>query len=59
MKITQYPAWLDKERKQSFAEAIKTYDLMVRVYEELGYRNVELPWRTAEERADFVLHSLR
>ena len=27
----------DKERKQSFAEAIKTYDLMVRVYEELGY----------------------
>jgi predicted ATPase len=49
----------DKERKQSFAEAIKTYELMVRVYEELGYRNVELPWCTAEERADFVLHNLR
>jgi predicted ATPase len=31
----------------------------VRVYEELGYRNVELPWCTAEERADFVLHNLR
>ena len=48
----------DKERKQSFAEAIKTYDLMVRVYEELGYRNVELPQCTAEERADFVLQNL-
>jgi predicted ATPase len=48
----------DKERKQSFAEAIETYDLIVRVNEELGYRNVELPWCTAEERADFVLQNL-
>jgi predicted ATPase len=46
-------------RKQPFAEAIETYDLMVRVYKELGYQNVELPWCTAEERADFVLHNLR
>jgi predicted ATPase len=48
----------DKERKQSFAEAIKTYDTVVRVYEELGYRIVELPLCTAEERADFVLQNL-
>jgi predicted ATPase len=48
----------DKERKQSFAEAIKTYDTVVRVYEELGYRIVELPLCTAEERADFVFQNL-
>jgi predicted ATPase len=48
----------DKERKQSFAEAINTYDRVVRVYDELGYRNVELPWCTAEERADFVLQNV-
>jgi predicted ATPase len=48
----------DKERKQSFAEAIKTYDQVVRVYEELGYRNVELPLCSAEERADFVVQNL-
>jgi predicted ATPase len=48
----------DKERKQSFAEAIKTYDLVVRVYEELGYRNVELPQSTVEERADSILQNL-
>jgi predicted ATPase len=48
----------DKERKQPFAEAIQTYDLMVRVYEELGYRIVELPLCAAEERADLVLQNL-
>jgi predicted ATPase len=48
----------DKERKQSFADAIKTYDRVVRVYEELGYQIVELPLSTAEERADFVLQNL-
>jgi predicted ATPase len=48
----------DKERKQSFAEAIKTYETVVRVYEELGYRSVELPRCSVEERADFVLHNI-
>jgi predicted ATPase len=48
----------DKERKQSFAEAISTYDMVMRVYEELGYRNVVLPLCSAEERADFVLQNL-
>jgi predicted ATPase len=32
----------DKERKQSFAEAIRTYELMVRVYEDLEYKVLEL-----------------
>lgn len=48
----------DTERKQSFAEAIKTFDLMARVYEELGYQVAELPLCATEERADFVLQNL-
>jgi predicted ATPase len=48
----------DKERKQSFAEAIETYDRVVHVYEELRYRIVELLPCTAEERADFVLQNI-
>jgi predicted ATPase len=48
----------DTERKQSFGEAIRTCDLMMRVYEELGYQTVELPLCPAEERADLVLQNL-
>lgn len=48
----------DTERKQTFAEAIRTCDLMVRVYEELGYRVVELPLCSTEDRADLVLQKL-
>lgn len=48
----------DTERKQSFAEAIKTYDTVVQVYEELGYRIVTLPQCSTEERADFVIQNL-
>jgi predicted ATPase len=45
----------DLERKQTFAEAIATHELMVRVYEELGYRLVELPRVSARERAQFMV----
>jgi predicted ATPase len=48
----------DTERKQTFAEAIRTCDLMVRVYEELGYQVVELPLCSTEDRADLVLQNL-
>jgi predicted ATPase len=40
------------------SEAIRTYDLMVRVYEDLGYKVLELPLCPAEERAEFVLQNL-
>jgi predicted ATPase len=31
---------------------------MVRVYEELGYKMLELPLRPVEERVEFVLQNL-
>jgi predicted ATPase len=45
----------DAERKQDFAEAVRTHAVMARVYAELGYTLVDLPRALVENRADFVL----
>ncbi|QJP11072.1 AAA family ATPase [Pseudomonas multiresinivorans] len=54
------PAWQaiyrnDAERRQGFAEAQRTAAVMAKVYEELGYRLLELPLCSPQERAAFVL----
>lgn len=48
----------DDERKQSFAEAVATYEVMVDTYGKLGYELVELPKLAIEERAKFMIDSL-
>jgi len=48
----------DKERKQSEAEAIATYNMLVNVYSKLGYRINLLPLATEEERVQFVLNTI-
>jgi predicted ATPase len=48
----------DSERKQDFAEAERTFELMAEVYSELGYQLIELPKLTPPERAQFVLAQL-
>jgi predicted ATPase len=45
----------DGERKQDFAEAVRTYDAMVATYADFGYELVELPRISIESRVDFVL----
>lgn len=57
------PAWPeiykpDAERKQDFAEAERTANLMREVYEECGYEVVELPRTTVGERVEFILTNL-
>lgn len=57
------PAWreiyaTDAERKQDFAEAERTAELMRAVYEECDYEVVELPKSSVTERADFVSKNL-
>lgn len=57
------PPWLsiyeqDKERKQSFEEAVLTYESMIKVYSRLEYRLVELPQTTVQERAAFMLDTI-
>ena len=45
----------DRERKQDFDEAVRTYDALAATYTELGYTLVEIPCVPVEERARFVL----
>ena len=59
-KVFVAPPWKeiyrnDEERKQSFEEAVKTFDVMVRVYNDLGYTTIELPKTSVEERVGFIL----
>jgi predicted ATPase len=44
----------DRERKQTFDEAVWTYEAMVATYSENGYDLVEIPRASIEERVRFV-----
>ena len=48
----------DRERKQDFDEAVRTYDALAAIYTELGYTLVELPCVPVEERARFILSNI-
>ena len=48
----------DRERKQDFAEAERTFDEMIEVYADCGYKTTLLPKLPAVERAQFVLDEL-
>ena len=59
-KVFFAPEWkeiykTDAERKQDFAEATKTGEILRTVYAECGYQLVELPKVSAQKRAEFVL----
>lgn len=45
----------DSERKQSYDEAVATFEVMVSTYKTLGYQLIHLPLVTADERAEFML----
>ena len=48
----------DRERKQDFAEAVHTYEVMITTYSDYGYQLIEIPRAAVKERVDFVLTSL-
>ena len=48
----------DGERKQAFAEAVRTYDAMVAAYSESNYELIEIPFSPVEQRAQFVLETI-
>ncbi len=55
-----FPAWEeiychDAERKQSFQEAIETYDAVKEGYTACQYTLIELPKASIAERVDFIL----
>jgi predicted ATPase len=49
----------DRERKQGFEEAVRTYEAMVTTYRDYGYALLELPRATIEERVRFMLEHTR
>ncbi len=62
-KVLLAPPWkkiyaVDTERKQTFAEAVRTFDLMVSVYAECGYEIEELPLTSPARRAEFILQQI-
>jgi predicted ATPase len=48
----------DNERKQDFAEAVRTYEKITITYQECGYELLELPKLTPPDRAEFILNQL-
>ena len=48
----------DRERRQDFAEAIRTFDALAAAYDACGYELVELPRISVEARKSFVLRSI-
>lgn len=62
-RIFLAPPWRDifhedAERKQSWEEAVATFEAMVSTYESLDYRIVLLPLASVQERAEFVLRQI-
>jgi predicted ATPase len=48
----------DRERKQDFAEAVRTYEVLASTYAAYGYELVGIPRVAVEERARFVVQSM-
>lgn len=48
----------DRERKQDFEEAVRTYEAIRKTYTVYGYELIELPKASVEERMAFVLENV-
>lgn len=62
-KVFILPPWqeiyeTDNERKQTWEEAVLTYEMMADTYEKYDYELVEVPKIKVEERVNFVIRSI-
>lgn len=62
-KVFITPPWKeiyvnDTERKQSFEEAVATYEMMNRIYTSHHYEVIEVPKMTVEQRAAFIIANI-
>ncbi|EBU8131970.1 AAA family ATPase [Escherichia coli] len=62
-KVFVFPPWRaiyvqDRERHQDFAEAARTWEMMVCAYDSLGYELVEIPQASVEARVEFILAAI-
>ena len=63
-KVFLAPPWqqiysTDSERKQTFEEAMISFQMNKEVYTEYGYELVEIPCAAVETRVDFILDSIK
>lgn len=63
-KVFAAPPWpeifgQDSERKQTFDEAVRTYDAVTDAYRAFGYELLPLPLAPVKDRVAFVLDNLR
>ena len=59
-----FPPWEsifinDAERKQDFALAVATYEEMVKAYTTFGYKLIEVPKKSVNERVEFILTKIK
>ena len=48
----------DTERKQTYEEAVQTYEQMKLAYQDCGYELIEIPRLDVASRAEFILDHL-
>ena len=63
-KVFILPPWeeiyvTDNERKQTWDEAVKTFDIMKQTYLEYGYEVVEVPKSSVGQRCKFIVGHIR
>ncbi|ECE0731968.1 ATPase [Salmonella enterica subsp. houtenae] len=49
----------DSERKQSWDEAVRTYEAMIRTYQHYGYQLYELPFASVNARMEQLIDKIR
>lgn len=62
-KVFILPPWLDiyetdDERKQTWNEAVNTFDRMKQTYIRFGYQVIEVPKETVDRRCEFILNNI-
>lgn len=62
-RVFLLPPWsdiyeTDDERKQTWEEAVATYDAMKDTYAFYGYQTIDVPLETVENRAKFILENI-
>jgi predicted ATPase len=63
-KVFILPPWVeiyetDSERKQSWEEAVQTYEMIINTYKEYNYEILEVPQTPINKRVDFILENIK
>ena len=49
----------DNERYETFEQAVKIHDQLVKTYNRFGYQLIDVPFGTVNERVDFILNAIK